>query len=120
MRRLGEPQAEVRRGERTARAPELARALSSIARPSELAATAGSWPLEAVALAGALGADEPARRWLDDLRHVRLAIDGGDLMAAGIPEGPAVGRALERALAARLDGTIAPGRDAELAAALAG
>ncbi len=47
-----------------------------------------------------------------------LAIDGRDLIAAGMPEGPQIREALDRALAARLDGTIEPGRDAELRAAL--
>jgi tRNA nucleotidyltransferase (CCA-adding enzyme) len=73
-----------------------------------------------VALAGALGAHDPARRYLDELRHVALAIDGRDVLAAGVPEGPGVREALERALAARLDGTIGPGREAELQAALDG
>jgi tRNA nucleotidyltransferase (CCA-adding enzyme) len=72
---------------------------------------------EAVALAGALGAEAPAREWLERLRHVQLEIDGRDLLEAGVPEGPAVGRGLAGALAAKLDGTVA-GRDAELAAAL--
>ncbi|MBX5442691.1 MAG: CCA tRNA nucleotidyltransferase [Solirubrobacteraceae bacterium] len=108
-----------RRAREVARAPQLAEALRAARRPSEIAAAAVRRPLEAVALAGALGAREPAQRWLRELRHVRLAIDGRDVMAAGVPEGPQVRAALERALAARLDGEIPPGRDAELAAALA-
>jgi choline dehydrogenase len=40
-----------------------------------------------------------------------------DLLAAGVPEGPAVGRGLEAALAAKLDGEAAD-REAELAVAL--
>ena len=71
---------------------------------------------ETVALAGALGAPEQAKRWLDDLRHARLAITGDDLLAAGL-EGPAIGRGLDAATAAMLDG--ATGREAQLAAALA-
>jgi tRNA nucleotidyltransferase (CCA-adding enzyme) len=71
---------------------------------------------ETVALAGALGAPEQAKRWLDDLRHAKLAITGDDLLAAGL-EGPAVGRGLDAATAAMLDG--ATGREAQLAAALA-
>jgi tRNA nucleotidyltransferase (CCA-adding enzyme) len=71
---------------------------------------------ETVALAGALGAPEQAKRWLDDLRHAKLAITGDDLLAAGL-EGPAIGRGLDAATAAMLDG--AAGRDAQLAAALA-
>ena len=49
---------------------------------------------------------------------MRLEIDGEDLIAAGVPEGPAVGRGLEAALDAKLDGEIS-GREAELAYALA-
>src|SRR4051794_12945357 len=72
---------------------------------------------ETVALAGALGAPEQARRWLDELRHAKLAITGDDLLAAGL-EGPAVGRALDAATAAMLDGA-ADDREAQLEAALA-
>ena len=67
----------------------------------------------------ALAGGENARRWLEDLRHVRLEIDGDDLLAAGIPEGPEVGARLQRALDRKLDGEVA-GREAELAAALEG
>jgi tRNA nucleotidyltransferase (CCA-adding enzyme) len=60
--------------------------------------------------------------WLDryvaQWRHVRLEIDGNDLLAAGVPEGPAVGRGLTRALRAKLDGEVA-GREEELRAAIA-
>lgn len=45
-------------------------------------------------------------RWLDELRHLRLAIDGEDLKARGFPEGPEIGRILEATLAARMDGRI--------------
>jgi len=98
-------------------AEELAGRLSEARRPSETAdAVDGAGP-EAVALAGALGPEEAARDWLERLRHVKLQIGGRDLLEAGIPEGPAVGRALHAALAAKLDGA-AVGREAELAAAL--
>ena len=72
---------------------------------------------ETVALAGALGAAEAARLWLQQLRHRKLAITGDDLLAEGL-EGPAIGRALDAATAAMLDGE-AEGREAQLAAALA-
>ena len=72
-----------------------------------------------MALAGALGALEPARAWLEGLRDVRLEITGHDLLTAGVPEGPEVGRRLAHALDRRLDGELAPGREAELEAALA-
>lgn len=73
-------------------------------------------PIELL-LARADGAD-----WLDDymarLRHIELEIDGADLIAAGLAEGPAIGRGLKAALSRKLDGEI-EGREAELAVALA-
>jgi tRNA nucleotidyltransferase (CCA-adding enzyme) len=82
---------------------------------SQIARAARGAPVEAVALAG--GAN--ARRWIDELRHVRLEINGDDLLAAGIPEGPEIGARLQRALERKLDGEVR-GRDEELAAALEG
>jgi tRNA nucleotidyltransferase (CCA-adding enzyme) len=81
---------------------------------AEIARAARGAPVEAVALVGG----DNARRWLDDLRHVRLDIDGHDLLAAGIPEGPEIGARLQRALDRKLDGEVS-GREEELAAALA-
>jgi tRNA nucleotidyltransferase (CCA-adding enzyme) len=85
--------------------------------PSALAAAARSASPEARAIAWALGAG-----WLDDYerewRDARLEIGGEDLMAAGVPEGPAVGRGLSAALAAKLDGQVR-GREQELEVALA-
>ncbi|MEA2272804.1 MAG: hypothetical protein QOI98_1512, partial [Solirubrobacteraceae bacterium] len=100
------------------RSRELAAALSDGRSASRVARALRSAPAEAVALAGALGPGAAARSWLDDLRHVRLEIDGEDLLAAGVPGGPDVGRGLEAALGRKLDGELAPGRDAELAEAL--
>ena len=73
-------------------------------------------PPEVAAVAGARGDAEGARRWLEDVRHRRLAIDGNDVVAAGL-SGPAVGEALDRAMAAMLAGR-APSREEQLAAAL--
>jgi tRNA nucleotidyltransferase (CCA-adding enzyme) len=75
-------------------------------------------PAEAaeVLAAGGGPAAEAARRWLDDVRHRRLAITGDDLVAAGLT-GAAVGEALERAMVAMLEG-VAPDRDSQLTAAL--
>ncbi|HEV7750368.1 MAG TPA: hypothetical protein VGO71_02455, partial [Baekduia sp.] len=87
-------------------------------RPSEVAARLRGEPVEAVAVAGAKGDPETAGLYLHRWRHVGLEIDGHDLMAAGVAEGPDVGRRLAAALARRLDGDLPPGRDAELAAAL--
>jgi tRNA nucleotidyltransferase (CCA-adding enzyme) len=119
-RRMGGGEAEARRADLVARADELAAGMLAASRPSEIAAAVAGWPIEAVALAGALGADAPARAWIEKLRHVDLQIDGRDVIAAGVPEGPAVGEALGRALAARLDGAIPDSREAELRAAVEG
>ena len=85
-------------------------------RPSEAVETvAGRDPLE-LALARAMGA-EWLDRYLLDWRGVSLEIDGADLIAAGIPEGPAVGRGLKRALRRKLDDGLS-GKDRELEVAL--
>lgn len=75
-------------------------------------------PPETVALAGAYSdqAGEAARRWLEDVRHRRLAITGDDIVAAGL-YGPAVGEALDAAMRAMLLGR-ADTREEQLAAAL--
>ena len=86
--------------------------------PSELRTLLAREPLEALALALALRApSEPVLRWISDLRPVRLEISGADLLAAGVPEGPAMGRALDETLNRKLDGLVS-GRDAELETAL--
>jgi tRNA nucleotidyltransferase (CCA-adding enzyme) len=114
-----------------ARAPEIAVAALAAERPSELARVLRGLPVEVVALAGAEGAAGgevggpspqaaalPIRRWLDDLRHVALTIDGDDLLAAGVSRGPQVGRRLAATLDRVLDGELGDDRDAQLAAAL--
>ncbi len=57
------------------------------------------------------------RDWLATERHVKLEINGHDLLAAGVPEGPEVGARLRAALASKREGGPA-GRDQELRAAL--
>ncbi|MBV9467340.1 MAG: CCA tRNA nucleotidyltransferase [Solirubrobacterales bacterium] len=101
------------------RSEALSESLASADDPSQIAEAARDAPPEAVALAGALGPARAAGQWLERLRHVRLEIGGDDLLAAGVPAGPAIGRGLRAALAAKLDGR-ASGREAELAAAVAG
>ena len=106
----------------------LAAALGSPGSERELAETRPGLPSEAVDLAGRRDPVELAlartlgAEWLDryllEWRNVKLEIDGDDLIAAGIPEGPAVGRGLAEALRRKLDGEI-DGRDAELEVALA-
>ena len=61
-----------------------------------------------------------AHRWLAEVRHVRLRIDGDDLLAAGIPQGPELGGRLEETLRRRLDGELPDERAAQLRAALEG
>jgi tRNA nucleotidyltransferase (CCA-adding enzyme) len=96
-------------------ARELAEA--SPARPSEAAELAAGRSDVELVLARALGAG-----WLDDYvgtwRQVELEISGEDLLAVGVPEGPAVGRGLQAALRAKLDGEVS-GREDELELALA-
>jgi tRNA nucleotidyltransferase (CCA-adding enzyme) len=73
-------------------------------------------PVELI-IARAMGAS-----WLDQYltiwRDVQLEIDGGDLIAKGIPQGPAVGKGLRAARLKKLEGEIS-GREEELATALA-
>jgi tRNA nucleotidyltransferase (CCA-adding enzyme) len=101
--------------------PRLVAELPRCTRPSALRALALPVPPEGVALAGAVSAAAApaARRWLEQVRGVRLRITGEDLLAAGVPEGPAIGRRLDAALRAKLDGELADSRESELAAALA-
>jgi tRNA nucleotidyltransferase (CCA-adding enzyme) len=80
-------------------------------------------PIETVVLAGAIAARRKGsaaaviRDWIDTARHIRLQIDGNDLLQAGIAKGPAIGRGLEAALRRKREGG-APDRDSELRAAL--
>lgn len=103
---------------------DLAAGILAARAASQLHELLAGRPVEAAALAGALAArqDPAARqaveRWLAELRHVRLSIDGSDLLAAGVPEGPDVGRRLRQALADKLDGRIDGSPEQELQAAL--
>ncbi|MCP9491379.1 MAG: hypothetical protein MSC31_16115 [Solirubrobacteraceae bacterium MAG38_C4-C5] len=115
---LGFSGAELTVLDRLVRGKELAGDARACGRPSGLRFLLDGEPVEAVALAGALGAAEPVRKYLSELRDLRLSITGADLLAAGVPEGPEVGRRLSAALAARLDGEAPSGRESELAAAL--
>ena len=76
--------------------------------PSELRDAARREPLEALALALALGAPVRADPALGDrpARRAASRSSGDDLLAAGVPEGPALGRALEETLRRKLDGLV--------------
>ncbi len=77
-------------------------------------------PLEAILVAMALdssgGVAQRLGHYLDVSRHVRLEIDGSDLLALGFSTSPRIGEALRSVLALRLNGVIS-GRDEELGAA---
>jgi tRNA nucleotidyltransferase (CCA-adding enzyme) len=100
-------------------APRLAAALREREHtPSELAALLRREPPESLALALALRAPtDVILRWVNELSAVGLEIGGDDLTAAGVPQGPAVGRALDETLRRKLDGLV-DGRDDELRTAL--
>ena len=79
-------------------------------RPFTLGAVAAAWVL----------AESPSRRRIERYwrgwRHVRADLNGEDLLAAGVPEGPQVAQALARALQLKLDHPEAS-REQQLAAA---
>ena len=105
-------------------APGLFKELSLATKPSEMHEALTAHTTEAIALGGSMGegttsVSAEAEIWFERLRHVRLDIGGQDLIAAGVPSGPQIGRRLAHALARKLDGELDLGREAELAAALA-
>lgn len=85
-------------------------------RPSDGFELADGRDPSELTLARAMGGE-----WLDDhlreWRLVGLEIDGRDLIAAGVPEGRAVGRGLAEAKRRKLDGEVSS-REEELAVAL--
>ncbi|HWO84226.1 MAG TPA: hypothetical protein VNM38_10635 [Solirubrobacterales bacterium] len=85
-------------------------------RPGEGVEVAGGRDPVELILARAMGADW-IEQYLTAWRRVELEIGGADLIAAGVPQGPAVGRGLRAARRRKLEGEIA-GREAELAVAL--
>ncbi|MGH2980818.1 MAG: hypothetical protein ACRDKV_02085 [Solirubrobacterales bacterium] len=105
----------------------LVAALGPAGREAELAAAHPTRPSEAVELARGARPEElvlaraMGGEWLDEYlrewRGVVLEIDGSELIAAGVPEGPAVGRGLREALRRKLDGEIS-GRAEELKVAI--
>lgn len=49
---------------------------------------------------------ELVEQYLEKWQHVQPSLNGNDLMAMGIPQGPEIGRLLAQLLAARLDGEV--------------
>ncbi len=94
--------------------------LAAVPRPPvahEVAAALRPLSAEELALLAASGPTWRGfvERDLSDLRPVRLRVTGSDLRAAGVPAGPAIGRALELTLEARLDGELAPDDELDFA-----
>ncbi len=91
-------------------------------RPSEVVALLDGWVPAGLALLWLLGGQARVgarvRAYWSQYRKVRPAIAGKDLQEAGIPPGPAFGRALLAVKQAKLDGRVR-GREQELALALA-
>ena len=51
------------------------------------------------------------RLYLDELRHVRTSLDGNNLIALGVPQGPVLGQMLDKLLDAKLDGLVESAED---------
>jgi hypothetical protein len=86
--------------------PRLRDTLERIARPSEIDHVLAQAPVATQIAAHALGAPHIVA-WWTSWRGVHVALRGGDLIAAGIAPGPAIGRALAALRAAVLDGELA-------------
>jgi len=84
--------------------------LSGDPAPHRVAEALDALAGEEILLLAAEG-DEASRAWvrlyLTDLRPLTLAVQGADLVAAGISPGPRIGEALRATRRARLDGRIA-------------
>jgi hypothetical protein len=105
-------------------APLLADRLSSEPppSPSQLLELLGGRPIEVPLMAVLVSAkpdpvESSVRRYLEQVRGISLEISGDDLRREGVAESPAIGDALRRTLALKLDGQVS-GRVAELEAAL--
>ena len=49
--------------------------------------------------------------YLDELRHIKPMLNGDELLALGVPQGPQIGELLQALLAARLDGQVKTRQD---------
>ncbi|MEP7011315.1 MAG: CBS domain-containing protein [Acidobacteriota bacterium] len=96
-------------------------ALEENARPSHVSTALSNLPGEELLLAFA-ATDETGRAWirrdLAELHNLEPSIRGADLIAAGVPEGPALGSALRAVKSALQDGELATGWETEMAFAL--
>jgi tRNA nucleotidyltransferase (CCA-adding enzyme) len=99
---------------------ELGATKLEVMRPSGLVRWLDRFDPLAVTASAMASADRDIRarlnEYLDSLRHVRPSLDGNDLIALGVPQGPMVGRALEALRDAWLDGQVnSPEQEAALA-----
>ena len=100
------------------KAPAMVDPLAANPSPAALHALLHCEPPELMALALALGAPrDVVERFVGEIAQTRLEITGDDLKAAGVPESPLLGQALEETLKAKLEGDV-NGREEELEHAL--
>jgi tRNA nucleotidyltransferase (CCA-adding enzyme) len=101
-------------------APRVLAQLEDVDEPAEIRRLLGPHDPLGVLLALALAPHGPAaerlRRYVEELRAVRLEISGSDLDALGLKESPRVGAVLEELLRRKLNGELV-GRESELEAA---
>ena len=69
-----------------------------------------------LAVVGSPEVENWVKRWIEELRGLKLLVSGSELLEQGFEPGPEIGAALDATLDARLDGRITP--DEELAFAL--
>ena len=103
--------AEVRAG--LSRAADL----QGEAPPSRIDAMLRDMP-QAAQVGALVGGADVVSRWWAEWRDMAPEVTGADLVAAGVPPGPAIGRALRAVRAAMLDGQV-NGRGEQMALALA-
>lgn len=90
--------------------------LAAAQRPSRVSRVVGAVPREAVEAASVAASSASARRNLArylDASHRRSPLDGHDLLALGVPPGPAVGGMLTTLRNAVLDGVVRTRAQAE-------
>jgi len=79
-------------------------------QPSEVAEILRPIPLESIRAYIAAGPPLPRRdqliKYIEKIRFVKPELTGDDLIAAGIPEGPAMGQLLDIVRRAKLDGQV--------------
>ena len=79
--------------------------------PVELYENLAPYTLAAVEACALAAPQERPRQsltlFLDKLRYVKPSLGGRDLIALGVPQGPAIGKMLSRLRRARLEGTVA-------------